>query len=339
MLKYNINQQLMISVIMPTYNDEKYICEAIDSILNQTYTNFEFIIINDGSTDKTEEIILSYDDSRIVYVKNEENLQIVKTLNKGIDLAKGKYIARMDADDISVSERFEKQLLFMKKNPEIDICGTWMQILDQADSIWKYPKYHEEIKAQLLFNTPVAHATSMMKRSFFDNLSYSVFSDKAEDYHLWSEAINSKKFENITEVLYLYRWHPNQTCKTSRNIQVTVANSVREVMLERMGMKPTNREMVIHTNFSLLVWNEKNHGELILWLKKLIEQNKEFNYFDENALKKIIGSFWWKMINAQKKYNLKIFYYFMFPTFHFYTKRPSKEYIKLFIKCLIGWKR
>lgn len=330
----------MISVVMPVYNAEQYLNEAIDSILTQTYIDFEFIILNDGSIDKTEEIILSYDDPRIVYIKNEANLQIVKTLNKGIALAKGKYIARMDADDISLPERFEKQMEFMGQNQEIDVCGSWMGLIGKPSShIWIYPKTHEEIKAQLLFNTPMAHPTLMIKKSFFNDFKYNVFSNKAEDYHLWNESIDVKKFINIPEVLLMYRLHADQTCNTSREIQVSVANSVREVILVRMGMKPTNREMMIHTNFSLLIWDERDHSELIAWLERLIEKNKKFNYFDENALKKIIGSFWWKMINAQKKYNLKIFYSFISSPFHFYTKRPIKEYIKLFVKCLISWKQ
>ena len=113
-----------VSVVMPVYNGEKYLRESIDSILNQTYTDYEFIIVNDGSNDKTEEIILSYNDNRIRYIKNEKNLQIVKSLNRGIELAKGRYIARMDADDISLPRRFEKQITFMENNLEIGVCGT-----------------------------------------------------------------------------------------------------------------------------------------------------------------------------------------------------------------------
>ena len=107
-----------ISVVMPAYNAEKYIGESIDSILNQTYGDFEFIIINDGSRDSTKEIILSYSDNRIVYLENEINSGIVVTLNKGLKYATGEYIARMDADDIAVAERLEKQIEFMEKNKD-----------------------------------------------------------------------------------------------------------------------------------------------------------------------------------------------------------------------------
>ena len=106
----------LVSVLMAVYNGEKYLLEAIESILNQTYTNFEFLIINDGSTDSTEEIILSYSDQRIRYIKNEQNLKLIASLNKGLDLAKGKYIARMDADDISLPDRLEKQVNFLERN-------------------------------------------------------------------------------------------------------------------------------------------------------------------------------------------------------------------------------
>ncbi len=147
----------LISVVMPVYNSEKYLEEAINSILNQTFTDFEFIILNDGSTDKTEDIILSYSDSRILYIKNKTNLQIVKTLNKGIELASGKYIARMDSDDISSPERFEKLIEFMENNHEIDICSTWLETFGNRKKIWKNPLSHEEIKATLLFNSAKVH--------------------------------------------------------------------------------------------------------------------------------------------------------------------------------------
>ena len=116
----------VISVIMPVYNTkEKFLREAVESILNQTFTDFEFIIINDGSDSITEDIILSYKDLRIKYLKNEQNLGIVQSLNKAVKTAKGKYIARMDADDISMPHRLEKQYEFMENHPQCGVCGTY----------------------------------------------------------------------------------------------------------------------------------------------------------------------------------------------------------------------
>ncbi len=211
-----------ISVIMPVYNGEKYLNEAIDSILHQTYTNFEFIILNDGSTDKTEEIILSYDDPRIVYVKNEENLQIVKTLNKGIDLAKGKYIARMDADDISLPERFEKQInrlensnikvLFSKViliNEKQNSCGDWNDDTNCKDigSIVKIlPK-----------RNCLAHPTLMMETALLRQYKYDIHAAHSEDYNLWLRLISDGNMcDKIDEELVHYRIH-EQSITVSQN--------------------------------------------------------------------------------------------------------------------------
>lgn len=177
----------MISVVMPVYNGEKYLGVAIESILNQTYANFEFIIVNDGSQDGTEIIILSYNDERIVYLKSETNLRIEGTLNKGMRHAVGKYIARMDADDISLPSRLEKQLLFMERNPNIGVCGTWANIFgDNIEShTWKCPTQSENIKIEMMFACPFVHPSVFIKRTLFNSYSYSDEFQKAEDYYLW----------------------------------------------------------------------------------------------------------------------------------------------------------
>ena len=131
---------------MPAYNAEKYIAESIESILSQTFTDFEFIIINDASTDSTKEIIESFQDSRIILINNEQNLGVAKSLNIGIATAKGKYIARMDADDISLPERFQTQFNFMEKNPDIDICGSWARMFGDKDDCMQTLQNHEDIR-------------------------------------------------------------------------------------------------------------------------------------------------------------------------------------------------
>ena len=128
-----------ISVVMPAYNAEKYITEAIDSILFQTFKDFEFIIINDASTDSTKDIIESYKDPRIKLVNNEQNKGVAKSLNIGISVACGKYIARMDADDIALPERFQKQFDFMEQHPNIDVCGSWAKKTGNENEIINNP--------------------------------------------------------------------------------------------------------------------------------------------------------------------------------------------------------
>jgi glycosyltransferase involved in cell wall biosynthesis len=137
-----------ISVVMSVYNGEKYLRQAIESILQQTYTDFEFIIIDDGSTDSSREIIQSYDDKRIRLVINEQNIGLTKSLNKGIRLAKGEFIARMDADDISLPQRFEKQVAYLDSHPEVGVLGTYANIIDHRGKIINniiFPTEHETI--------------------------------------------------------------------------------------------------------------------------------------------------------------------------------------------------
>lgn len=201
----------VISVVMPVYNGEKYLREAIDSILNQTYTDFEFIILNDGSTDNTEKIILSYSDPRILYIKNDVNAGIVKTLNRGIGLAKGAYIARMDCDDISVPCRFEKQVEFFRSHADIYVCGTWIKLFNSVERSFCYPTRHEDIKSGLLFNPCMAHSSLMIKKNVFDYSRYDEKYDKIEDYALWLDLADNFKFANIPLFLLKYRIHCSQT--------------------------------------------------------------------------------------------------------------------------------
>ena len=156
---------LKVSVLMSVYNGDRYLREAIDSILNQTLDNFEFIIIDDGSTDASNQIIKSYRDPRLKMVKNKENIGLTKSLNIGIGLCCGEYIARMDADDISLPKRLEIQYKFMDDHPEVGICGTLNRgIENNKVGISKYPEDHDSIYCMLLFQNVFDHSTLMMSK-------------------------------------------------------------------------------------------------------------------------------------------------------------------------------
>lgn len=189
---------------MSVYNGEKYLDEAIESILKQTYKDFEFIIINDGSTDRSLEIIKKYknQDNRIVLI-SRENKGLISSLNEGIEKSNGKYVARMDADDISLPERFETQIEFMETNK--DVCGTNIQLFndDKIFKVWNYPEKDYEIK----FMTAFAHPTVIMRKEIFKSLKYDDCKD-AEDYKLWCDiAIHNYKIGNLNKVLLKYRYH------------------------------------------------------------------------------------------------------------------------------------
>lgn len=214
--------ELMISVVMPVYNAEKCLDEAIESILTQTYTNFEFIIINDGSTDHSLEIIEKYksEDERIILV-SRENKGLVASLNEGIDKAKGKYIARMDADDISLPQRLEKQIELMEKE-NLDICGGDYLSIDEEGSLVSLnmtPKGQEMCTLSLVSKVPFAHPTVMIKKDFLDKhkLRYGQSQyKKAEDLDLWNRMHEKgAKFSNVNDIIFKYRIIANSLSKVN----------------------------------------------------------------------------------------------------------------------------
>lgn len=234
-----IDSNITISVLMPAYNAAEYIREAIDSILNQTFTNFEFVIINDGSTDATEDVILNYSDERIQYYANECNMGIVKTLNRGIDLCRGKYIARMDADDISYPERLRKQMQYMEANPHVVACGCLYAIygkehlgaVDVATSA-------EDIRMETALYCQFAHSTLMMRKSILEenSLRYRDAYRHAEDYKLWTELLGLGDMINLPEVLHAIRQCEEGISIVYSKEQKQMANQVRKDYLKQMGI-------------------------------------------------------------------------------------------------------
>ncbi len=159
---------VVVSVIMPVYNGAKYLKEAVRSILLQTLPEFELIIIDDCSTDRSTTILeqTAQHDARVRFVRQEKNLGLPGTLNHGLELACGEYIARMDQDDISLPSRLEKQVQYMQMYPDVGICGSWAEIIgERAGEIWRYPCSHDEIYARMLFANTLVHSSVIMRTS------------------------------------------------------------------------------------------------------------------------------------------------------------------------------
>ena len=223
-----------ISVIMTVYNSEKYIAEAIESILNQTFQDFEFIIIDDGSTDKSLEIALNYQkhDARIQVHRHEQNIGIVGGRNTGLQLAKGKYIAWMDSDDVSTSERLTKQYLFMQRHPDIGVISANAVIIDEKGkpiSVTHMPQTHILILWAFCFYVPIINPAVMANRELciqaggYRDLTKDKTECFPEDYDLWVRLSNRTHFHNFNETLLKLRKHSQNITKT--RLQSTLANS------------------------------------------------------------------------------------------------------------------
>ncbi|MEN6462126.1 MAG: glycosyltransferase family 2 protein, partial [Syntrophomonas sp.] len=154
----------LVTVLMAVYNGEQFLKESIDSILSQTFSDFEFIIVDDASTDNSRALIDSYADPRIRVISNAHNLRLAGSLNRGLSLARGKYVARMDADDISLRQRLEKQVAFMESRPDIGVSGSWLECFGDKRQVWEYPVDPGIIRCNLLFQNQLGHATVIMRR-------------------------------------------------------------------------------------------------------------------------------------------------------------------------------
>jgi glycosyltransferase involved in cell wall biosynthesis len=228
----------LISVILPVYNAEKYVSQAIESILTQTFQDFELILIEDGSTDQSPRILQSYqtEDERIRLVKNEANLGLISTLNKGIGIAKGKYIARMDADDICRPTRLEKQMKFLEKHPEIDVLGTGMEYIqeDGFELGWFeiHPKTPGAIRWILMFGNPFGHPTILLRKKAIDKVQgYSEQDRLVEDYALWTRMIQARNGANLDEPLVKYRLHPESVSTANQLEQQEKSHQISLQML------------------------------------------------------------------------------------------------------------
>ncbi len=199
-----------ISVLMPAYNAEKYLGVALQSILDQTFTAFELIVIDDGSSDRTWEIIQQYAgrDERIVALKNEKNLKISATLNKGLALARGKYLARMDADDWSYSDRLKKQYDFMESHPDIVLSGGVLEICSEdlkKISLRTYQLEDREIRKKIFRYSPFAHPLIICRMLALENVRYNNRLFDAEDYDFYFQAGLAGKFGNLADTLLKLR--------------------------------------------------------------------------------------------------------------------------------------
>jgi glycosyltransferase involved in cell wall biosynthesis len=207
-----------ISVVLAVYNGERYLKEAIESILGQTFANFEFLIIDDGSTDRTREIIRSYQDPRIRLVVNETNEGLTRTLNRGLRLARGEFIARQDADDISEQERFEKQVAFMDANPEVALLGTQCIVVDtEGKCLWnsRMPQTWTEIRWSMLFCNPFSHSSVMLRRGLLPAIGlYNEEYRYSQDYEFWSRIMRRHPVEILPDRLIRYRHHPQSMTST-----------------------------------------------------------------------------------------------------------------------------
>ncbi len=310
-----------ISILMSNYNSGKYLREAIESVLNQTYKDYEFIIIDDGSTDSSANIVKQYHDERIIFLFNEINMGLANSLNSAISVARGKYIARMDSDDICFPYRLKEQYEYMESHPEIGVCGgavEWFGSIKTKDV--PFYAYEPELKAALLFNSPISHSAAMIRRALLGehNLRYDASFTQAQDYDLWARCAPFTQFANLTQTpLLLYRIHEGSVTAGPNSKRYSMADRVRRRLLAGLYIEPTEAEFNLHHMLSTWQYKMAEYSlqEVEHWLYTLLEANKKRKLYSDSGLLQVLGDKWFYACNiaseqgmsAWREYNKSIF--------------------------------
>ncbi|MQC26254.1 MAG: glycosyltransferase family 2 protein [Chloroflexi bacterium] len=283
---------------MAVYNGMPYLPKAVDSILEQSFGDLEFLVADDASTDGSATYLASLTDARIRILTNKENLGLSRSLNLGLDVARGDYVARMDHDDLSLPARLAEQVAYMDAHPEIDVCGTWTRTIGlQTEQTWRYPRTDAEIRAEMLFASVIVHSSAMLRRSSFErhNLRYDPKIARAQDYELWVRAAPHLRFANLGKVLLRYRVHVGQVGALHSAEQQVMADQMRAGLLRDLGLKPTASELKRHNAISRWQFETslEHLDQVEAWLLKLADANRKSARYASLPFAKTLEARWW----------------------------------------------
>lgn len=329
-----------VTVLMPVYNGEKYLREAIDSVMNQTFTDFELLILNDGSTDDSLEIMKAYDDPRIRLIQNDDNLGLVATRNKGLSNARGEHIALLDCDDIAYPERLAKQVDFLDRHPEFGMIGSWIEVIDQKSrptgEVVKHTACPEEISPLLLFHNYFAQSSLMIRKSALPDEHYRLY-PVAEDYDLWVRMAKKSMAWNLPKFLVKYRVHSFST--TSENTE-EMEKCVRQIISEQLNMielKPTAYELDIHRSIENLSFsvNVEFLKAAETWLKKILDANNRIRFYESSYLERCLAEKWFLICTQSTRLGWQVWRLFWQSPVSRLSRLSLSSKAKFLKKCLL----
>lgn len=275
-----------VSILMPVYNThESYLREAIQSILSQTYEDYEFLILNDCSPDENiEKIIKSYNDERIKYMKNFQNMGISPTRNKLVELATGEYLAVMDHDDISLPERLKKQVEFLDSNADYGVVGSWHGLVG-TKKIKELPVEDEKIQKTLFLKCCICHPATMIRKSVLvnNNIKYNKIYSPSEDYAIWGNLVGKTKFYNIPEVLFMYRKYDTNTSHKQNRQMSEATFKIKELMKRE---NPLQWNLIKDDSRSITTY--KLFGKVNLLTSETFLNNTDYKLFGKILLFRVV---------------------------------------------------
>jgi glycosyltransferase involved in cell wall biosynthesis len=328
----------LVSVTMPTFNRAGFLPRSIQSILDQTFTDFELIIIDDGSTDNTAEVVAQFKDPRIIYVKNDQNRGISYSANRGIEMARGKYIARADSDDICLPERLAKTVAYMEAHPEVGVVGGQVMMVAKGKRArMQVPTDPEECRATLLFHPCLAQPTILIRRSVLmeHNLRYDLAYRASGDYEMWTRMMWVTKFANVGEVLLEYIGHDDQISGKWSNISPEQRMAPKMRILNKLGIDSCEMAetlFLIGRIYRDIESQDLNDAARVMDL--IIKQNDKTGCFEPEALRRVFQRKWALFCAHATRHGLS--------TFRSYWSAPlapgqrfSKMTAKILVKSMI----
>ncbi len=330
-----------LSAVMLVYNGESHLREAIDSVLKQNFKDFEFIIINDGSNDRSLDIINQYSDGRIRVINNTNNLGIPASRNIGLRNANGEFLAWCDCDDVNFPTRFEDQVNFLKKNRDFGVCGTWqLSYTGKRYATHKTKNDPELVKAGLLFLPSIMNPTSMLRLSLIreNNLCYNTDLAIAEDHDFFLRCSMLFPLTNIQKVLVKYRASETSIIKKFKSKEIEseeIRNRIHKRAINYLGIEPNECDLLFH---SLLVSDKKfasfaEFESCYNWLITLKRKNIETKTFNENSLNKVLAHRFYIISKKASLYGLVTFKYYLGKSHKSFGYMSFKHAIKLAFLC------
>lgn len=279
----------LVSVLMPVYNAAEFLSASLGSIIAQDYTQLEIIIVDDGSTDQSMDIVQAFLDPRIVIIKNIENIGLAASLNRAIAISTGSFLARMDADDIAHASRISSQVNFMLDNPDVDVLGASMQYFGESKFLNHFPETHEACKSYLLLNVCFGHPTVMFRRHVFDspdNLYDPSLRQYSEEYDLWCRLSDKHRFHNLQQVLLYYRTYPSAIKSEAESKRIVNSSEIRKKYLTSHFGEVNHEDWSVHCMAAFLTGftSIEDIRKIDLWFKRLLDVNVQVNAFNQEIL-------------------------------------------------------
>lgn len=290
----NIVCRPLVSVVTSVFNGASYIEETIKSILEQTVSDFEYIIIDDASTDDSVSRILSFNDPRIRLIRNLTNRRLVDSRNSGLEQASGRYIALIDHDDVAVKNRFEVQLKAFEKDPQLLLVGSFVEYVDENGCFFRLRAQSEETmeqtKARLLFRNQFVHSTVFYRQVEGMNMRYKSEFPLSEDYDFIVRMAELGKVYIIPKVLVKYRVHSSNYSSVMNNEMIRLSKEIKRRQLAKLGIFCSEAELMLHSNFEheILPYSNEVLVDIASWVKSIEAANKKAQLYSYEALRDVI---------------------------------------------------